>query len=53
MASRIAFEEAAPDRLLDAIHQIVVVKRLKKVADDPLFQSPRPSSLVGIARISH
>ena len=41
---------AALDSLSDAIHEIIVVKRLKKVTNDPVFQSPRPSSLVGIGR---
>ena len=41
---------AALDSLSDAIREIIVVKRLKKVASDPIFQSPRPSSLVGIGR---
>src|SRR5947209_4154335 len=41
---------AALDSLSDAIHEIIVVKRLKKVTNDPVFQSPGPSSLVGIGR---
>src|ERR1700720_2577481 len=36
------------DRLPDPIHQIIVVKRLEKVTNDTVFQSPRPCSLVRI-----
>ena len=39
---------AGPRQPSDAIHQIVVVKRLEKVTNDTVFQSPPPCSVVGI-----